>query len=617
MRPQPSAGPTRPSPKSATSALRRSIARSTPSAPAGDDEDELESLPRPTPVSDRPARRTPRPPQPAEMAEEMVEIVSESPAHAPGSGRRSRVSRVSEIAAGSGTALQRAVLAERRLDEEDEITGEVEMSFLGGGVAVGVASSPLVRKAERNRSRRVAGAADEGFGKRGVRGRDVRRGEVDELSPAPGRVEKRSAAKMRTARLSRESGDGEVDELSPAPLRVDGRNALRTRSVTGRNLGMDEVDELSPAPGRVDRRSATKMRTARLSRESGDGEVDELSPDKGGVSVAAPSSAKKKLQAEAAKLKPKLDKPSTSKTQAAKPVKPESPIPAQNNQRTKKPKGRPANVRQVEGPEEPEEAEEIDENEAARRLGRKRPRRSISSPLVEAEEESDIVAEEAAPAAKRRRKEKALQSPVAQQRPKTRKEKKQAEQTKKPPATKKKGKTGTKAPVDEDEDELQGGTIPVIVQRFTKKVRIDADDGAADVLSSDLIPFANRGGVNVVDVLAQMCDEMVDSFLSKLYGQTREAADPAVKREYRTMIRALDLFREQLSTRLLGHTIALDDLHALQKRVRVAQRDKLALREEILKIRAEREQLALRMDAVRIKHEERSKEALVCLPLLS
>jgi hypothetical protein len=45
--------------------------------------------------------------------------------------------------------------------------------------------------------------------------------------------------------------------------------------------------------------------------------------------------------------------------------------------------------------------------------------------------------------------------------------------------------------------------------------------------------------------------------------------------------------------------------------VRAAQKEKLALREEILRIRAEREQVALRMDAIRIRHEAESKEALV------
>lgn len=47
--------------------------------------------------------------------------------------------------------------------------------------------------------------------------------------------------------------------------------------------------------------------------------------------------------------------------------------------------------------------------------------------------------------------------------------------------------------------------------------------------------------------------------------------------------------------------------------MRAAQKEKLALRDEILSIRAERDQVGLRMDAVRIKHEADSKEALVCL----
>lgn len=45
--------------------------------------------------------------------------------------------------------------------------------------------------------------------------------------------------------------------------------------------------------------------------------------------------------------------------------------------------------------------------------------------------------------------------------------------------------------------------------------------------------------------------------------------------------------------------------------MRAAQKEKLTLRDEILRIRAERDQVGLRMDAVRIKHEADSKEALV------
>lgn len=52
-------------------------------------------------------------------------------------------------------------------------------------------------------------------------------------------------------------------------------------------------------------------------------------------------------------------------------------------------------------------------------------------------------------------------------------------------------------------------------------------------------------------------------------------------------------------------------MHALKKRVRAMQKEKVALRKDILGIRAEREQVALKMDAIRAQHEADSQEALV------
>jgi hypothetical protein len=51
--------------------------------------------------------------------------------------------------------------------------------------------------------------------------------------------------------------------------------------------------------------------------------------------------------------------------------------------------------------------------------------------------------------------------------------------------------------------------------------------------------------------------------------------------------------------------------------VRAAQKQKLDLREEILRIRAERDQVALRLDSARAKHEVTSKEALVSACLMT
>lgn len=54
-------------------------------------------------------------------------------------------------------------------------------------------------------------------------------------------------------------------------------------------------------------------------------------------------------------------------------------------------------------------------------------------------------------------------------------------------------------------------------------------------------------------------------------------------------------------------------MHALKKRVRSVQKEKLTLRADIMRIRAEKEQVALKMDAVRMRHENANRETLVCL----
>ena len=83
------------------------------------------------------------------------------------------------------------------------------------------------------------------------------------------------------------------------------------------------------------------------------------------------------------------------------------------------------------------------------------------------------------------------------------------------------------------------------------------------------------------------------------------------------MTRALELFGEELRTRLLEHAVALDALHALRKRVRRAQRERVALREEIGRIRREREGAEVRKDAVRARHEREREEAMVSSFFLS
>jgi hypothetical protein len=92
-----------------------------------------------------------------------------------------------------------------------------------------------------------------------------------------------------------------------------------------------------------------------------------------------------------------------------------------------------------------------------------------------------------------------------------------------------------------------------MVQRFTKPPRVsDAEGPATDTLTGE-IPFANRGGVNAVDVLSKLCEELVEMYMDKLEARARAAEDAATRREQKTMYRALEAFQEELKTRLLEH----------------------------------------------------------------
>ncbi|KAG7292951.1 hypothetical protein NEMBOFW57_002996 [Staphylotrichum longicolle] len=324
-------------------------------------------------------------------------------------------------------------------------------------------------------------------------------------------------------------------------------------------------------------------------------------------------------------------------------------------------------------PDEEEEqvAEEVGEAEAAKMLGRKRPRRSLPAPSPEL---GSGVAEES-PAPKRRRRREAA-SPAQQQQPAKKARVRPATNARPSPQpeplpqpqaqAKSKGRPSARArsprpaqPEPEVSPDTQAkpkgrpkkqarksrtangedaepgsNSVPVTIQRFTKPPRVsNAADGEdqpdADVLNGE-IPFANRGGVNAIDVLSKLCEELVEMYMDKLEARARAAEDAATRREQKTMYRALQAFQEEVRTRLLEHvsasraavkmrsqTIALDNFHALRKRVRAAQKEKLTLRDEILRIRAEREQVALRMDAIRIRHEADSKEALRTMSLSS
>lgn len=177
--------------------------------------------------------------------------------------------------------------------------------------------------------------------------------------------------------------------------------------------------------------------------------------------------------------------------------------------------------------EEDEVAQEIGDAEAARRLGRKRPRRSLPEPSSELG--SDPAFEEPVP--KRQRKSAETKS--------TKKRRQSKAQTiKEKPTTKRRRSTQSTGPA-----------IHIDVQRFVEPE--EEDDDAA--LPDFEIPEADRKGVNAIDVLCQMCEEMINHSIESLAEAINNAQNNAEKREFRTKARALEAFREEIKTRFLEH----------------------------------------------------------------
>ncbi|KAI1378735.1 hypothetical protein F4677DRAFT_411867 [Hypoxylon crocopeplum] len=385
------------------------------------------------------------------------------------------------------------------------------------------------------------------------------------------------SAKLLRAVTDDDIGDtGELTLSSPLARKsrmsgatVGAASARSTRTVVRASLkaANDDIDELSPVnrPTRKSNGTASTgsaRSTRSQNKPSTPSIVDELSSP---PEAAGTSSARKPKP----KVKPKPSaKPPQSERQEAAGDAPGEEVEPDN-----------------------EEAEEIDVQTAARKIGRKRPR--VSSPREESLELHSRLTEDVRPA-KRSKQKRAQGSPAKQSQPK-------------PPRAKKKSSARRRS---------DGEAIPIIVQRYTKRMHVNEDGTDADILNAD-IPFANRGGVNVIDVLSQICDEVIESSLETLQEAATSANDSGPKKEFRTKLRALEAFQEELRTRLLEHTIALDTMHALKKRVRSVQKEKLTLRTEIMRIRAEREQVALKMDAVRIRHEAANKASLHQLDLSS
>lgn len=145
---------------------------------------------------------------------------------------------------------------------------------------------------------------------------------------------------------------------------------------------------------------------------------------------------------------------------------------------------------------------------------------------------------------------------------------------------------------------------------------VGENDDDEEILTQP-IPFPNlprnTGGVNSIDVLSQMLNEVLQSALESLEqgaaraneaAQRRQTAEKvAERREYRTKLRAVEAWGEAAGGTLMEMGLGLDAAVAMTKRVKDVEQERLALRERLGEIRRERERVGVRGDGVRSRHE--------------
>ncbi|TLS23227.1 uncharacterized protein PpBr36_05642 [Pyricularia pennisetigena] len=476
------------------------------------------------------------------------EEVTESPADAPGSGHRRRVpARIS--AAANQSAILQQYLSSGQRDPDHTVDS----------------SSPAER---RLRAKRLSAA------------------------PRGGPVAPASSSSRRSARLSQASDDAAVNEMTGAGLDATGKDsdiAANEQSLENRTVTATVTVTQSSPIARILQKTRGRGRP-RISQHK---VIEATSP----------------VLEQQPQKQPAVEEDTTNEL---------SPIPSEVSQGADGSAGSAPHIGgtpshpipgDAEEAEESLEAEETNDQEAAIRLGHKRPRVD----LLDASPDLSSTAEERQPkAAKRRRAAPLATSPTVQKQPAAKALKTTTK--KKPGPGRSKGKKT--APTDDNEPERQrGGSIQVPVQRFTRPKPGGMDDeGGADDDDNEMlgmtIPFAGREGVNSVDVLSQLCEEVTANVLRILRNKVSGVEEAATRRELKTKIGAVEAFREELRTNMLEHTIALDNLQTLRRRLRSAQREKRILRDQILNVRKEREQVALRRDALRMKHENESQKIM-------
>ena len=310
----------------------------------------------------------------------------------------------------------------------------------------------------------------------------------------------------------------------------------------------------------------------------------------------------------------------------------------------------PEPERQPEVPEEPEPATEK----------RKRRRRSDQGSELEPEPERETQAEpdpvspeEPKPAGEKRKrgrrsKEERVPEPEAERQPEA-PEEPEPEPTSAPKRSRGRPSLSHKGPeVTHREEDLaaqnengeeasrttrrkprqpRGETVPVTVHRIANVASLgghvrpselsdeeEEEESVDELATRQKTKLPSRGGVNVADVLSQICRETLEKTLTTLKNGISNEGNAARRSEWTTKKKAVEAFGTELEGRLFELSEMLDSNFILGVKLKKAKREMMDMRSRLYQLRKERESVALQMDAVRRKHSEEENASQVNWP---
>ncbi|MCJ1430112.1 hypothetical protein MMC29_008027 [Sticta canariensis] len=134
-------------------------------------------------------------------------------------------------------------------------------------------------------------------------------------------------------------------------------------------------------------------------------------------------------------------------------------------------------------------------------------------------------------------------------------------------------------------------SMPITVYRMSTNDALDSENDRSDsLINPSALPKNNA--VNVVDVLAQICRELVskstDSFGEAAKNERNQSKKATLERKRNT----IETYGEELDNRLFQLTETLDTNLALSARVRRADKEEKALRAELESLQEEHESIA-------------------------